>query len=443
LTRTALDCVVLGDLFSTEEVRSLFDSAALVQGWLDVEAALARAEAAVGVVPAAAAERITAEARVEHFDLDRIGAEVVASQHPLVPLVRMLAERCGEEAGAWVHWGATTQDVVDTGLVLQVRAALDPIRRDVARATAAAAALAHEHSDLPMAGRTHAQHAVPITFGLKAATWADELRRAKSRLEAASQVAATAQLAGAAGTLASLGGDAAAVRRAFCAELGLAEPEVPWHATRDRLRDLVHALAEVGAAAERIAAEIVRLQATEVAELAEPSTDASVGSSTMPQKRNPMTCEYVVASARLLRVSAAGVLDAPAHAYERDMGLWGVEWIAVPQALMLAAGVAARIAAVLEGLHVDGARMRANLELTSGAILAEAARMELAGSLGHERAHELVTVVTRRAAADGTSLADALRADPVASAHLSAEALARLERPESYVGMSAAIAESV
>ncbi len=439
---TTLDCVVLGDLFGSAEVRRMFDSAALVQSWLEVEQALARAEANVGVIPVAAAERIEREANVEGFDLGLLGAGVEASQHPLVPLVRALALRCGEEAGGYVHWGATTQDVMDTALVLQIRAALAPIRRDLLRAVEAAAALAREHRDLPMAGRTHGQHAVPISFGLKAATWTDELLRVEQRLVAAAAAAATAQLAGAAGTLASLGDCAAAVRTAFCRELGLSEPDVPWHATRDRLRDLGHALAEVGAAAERIAAEVIRLQATETAELAEPHDAASVGSSTMPQKHNPMTSEYVVASSRLLRGVVSVLLNAPAHAGERDMGAWAAEWMAIPQALILTGGIAAKLATILEGLTVDGARMRANLALTQGAILAEAAMMDLAGSLGHERAHALVAAVSRRAAEAGTTLVAALRADPQVRAHLSRDALERLERPDLYLGLAAEAANA-
>jgi 3-carboxy-cis,cis-muconate cycloisomerase len=440
-TATGLDCLVLGHLFTSEEVRRLFDSRALVQSWLDAEQALARAEAEVGVIPIAAAERIAEEARAERFDLEALGAEVAATQHPLVPLVRALAQHCGEEAGAYVHWGATTQDIMDTGLVLQIRAALEPIRRDLRRALRAAAALAREHRELPMAGRTHGQHAVPITFGLKAATWADELARSEERLVSAARVVATAQLGGAAGTLASLGDRAIAVRRAFCRQLDLAEAEVPWHATRDRLRDLGYALAGIAAAAERIASEIVRLQATEAGELAEPSGEASVGSSTMPQKRNPMTSEYTVASARLLRSTVDVLFDSPGHAGERDMGLWATEWVAIPQALMLAGGTAAKLAAILQGLVVDGDRMRANLTLTGGGIIAEAAMMELASAIGHERAHVLVSEISRRAAAAGTPLAAALREDATARAHLSAAALDRLERPESYLGVAAEIAD--
>ena len=199
----------------------MFDSSALVQAWLDVEQTLARAEAEVGVIPVAAADRIEREARADLYDLDELRTGVTETQHPLVPLVRALAERCGD-AGGFVHWGATTQDVLDTGLILQVRAALGPIRRDLRRSTIAAAALALKHRSLPMAGRTHGQHAVPITFGLKAASWADELLRCEQRLEAAAAAVATAQLGGAAGTLASLGDDAAPVRAAFCRLLGLA-----------------------------------------------------------------------------------------------------------------------------------------------------------------------------------------------------------------------------
>ena len=396
----------------------------------------------MGVLPVAAADRIEREARADLYDLDELRTGVTETQHPLVPLVRALAERCGDARG-FVHWGATTQDVLDTGLILQVRAALGPIRRDLRRSTIAAAALALKHRSLPMAGRTHGQHAVPITFGLKAASWADELLRCEQRLEAAAAAVATAQLGGAAGTLASLGDAAAPVRAAFCRLLGLAEADVPWHAARDRVRDLGHALAELGAAGERIAAEVIRLQATETAELSEPLGSASVGSSTMPQKRNPMTSEYLVATARLLRGAVSVLLDAPAHAGERDMGAWAAEWIAVPQALILAGGVVEKVAGILEGLVVDGGRMRSNLDLTRGAILSEAVMMELARSVGHERAHALVTAVSRGMGAEGGTLAAALVEDDEVSAHLSSEDVERLADPSGYLGLASAAAGAV
>ena len=439
---TTLDCEVLGDLYGTAELRAIFDSRALIQAWLDVEVALAEVQAEVGVIPAEAAARIAREADASLYDLAALRDGIAASKHPLVPLIRALVERCGEHGGS-VHWGATTQDIVDTALVLAASAALSLIRRDLERSAQAAAALARRHAGTPMAGRTHGQHAVPITFGLKAATWADELARALERLDGASSVVSTAQLSGAAGTFATLGADAGAVQEAFCRRLGLARADVHWHPTRDRLRDLAHALAQLSSAAERIAAEVVRLQATELEEAAEPTTEAHVGSSTMPQKRNPMTCEYVIASARLLRAQTGVLGEAGAHAFERDMGLWAVEWIAVPQALILAGGVADKLATVLEGLVVDDGRMRANLDLTAGQIMAEAATMALARAIGHEPAHAAVLAASRRALAARRSLLDELADDPTVSAHIDRAELEPVMDPASYLGLSAESAESV
>jgi 3-carboxy-cis,cis-muconate cycloisomerase len=429
-----LTCEVLRDLFGTEATRSAFSTRALVQGWLDAERALAEAEAECGVIPAAAAERIAAEADARRFDFATLRTGIADSQHPLVPLVRELAERCGEHGG-WVHWGATTQDVLDTGMVLQLREGLAPVERDLAAAAQAAARLAARHAATLAPGRTHGQHAVPITFGLKAASWADELDRARQRLRAAAGAALTAQLGGAAGTLASLGDAADPVRRAFARRLGLAHAELPWHAARDRLRDLGHALAELAAAGERIAQEVIRLQATETAELAEPATAGHVGSSTMPQKRNPMTCEYLVASARLARGPLAALAAAGAHAGERDMGLWAVEWVALPEAVVLSGSVADKLAHVLGGLEVDAERMRRNLELSDGAIMAEAAMMAAAAELGHEAAHARVGAACRRAAAERRPLADVLAEDGLD--------VAAALRPEAYTGLAEPLAARV
>jgi 3-carboxy-cis,cis-muconate cycloisomerase len=439
---TTLDCAVLGDLYGTQETRAAFTSRALVQGWLDAERALAESQAECGVIPAAAAARIATEADAERYDLAALRSGIADSQHPLVPLVRALADRCGEH-GAWVHWGATTQDVIDTGLVLQVRAALRPIERDVDRALTAAARLARAHAGTAAAGRTHGQHAVPITFGLKAASWADELERARSRLRRAADGVLTAQLGGAAGTLAAMGDAAEAVRRAFSRRLALAHADVPWHAARDRVRDLGHGLAELAGAAERIACEVIRLQATEVAEVSEPIAPGHVGSSTMPQKRNPMICEYLVASARLARGPVRVLADAAAHAGERDMGLWATEWLAVPQAMILSGSVADKLAGVLEGLQVDTDRMRANLGATRGQVMAESAMMLLAVEVGHERAHAIVGTACRRASAVDRDLAEVLADTPEVSALLGRDRIERALRPEAYTGRAESFAQRV
>jgi adenylosuccinate lyase len=432
---TTLDCELFRDVFGSAEMRRLFDTRAMVQAWLDAEAALAAAQADVGLIPAAAAERIRREADVEHYDLAELRRGVAESQHPLVPVIRVLAERCGED-GAYVHWGATTQDIMDTGMVLQIRDALPWLADRIGSARAGTLRLAGAFADAPMAARTHGQQAVPMTFGLKASGWADELTRVLARLHAAGETISVAQLGGAGGTLASLGDDAGPVLAAFCARLGLRRPDLAWFAARDRVRDVAHALAELGASGERIAAEVIRLQATEVGELAEGGTDARVGSSTMPQKNNPMLSEYLVASARLLRGTVDALANATAHAGERDMSLWAVEWLAVPQAFILAGGIAEKLAALIGSLEVDRARMRANLDLTDGAILAEAAMMALAREVGHERAHAVVTAASREAVATGRPLLDVLVQDPRAAGLLDPSLLERLHDPEAYLGWS-------
>ena len=436
---TTLDCELFRDLFGSAEMRALFDTRSMVQGWLDAEAALAAAEAEVGVIPASAAQRIGLEARAELYDLEALRHGIAESQHPLVPLIRALATRCGE-SGAYVHWGATTQDIMDTGMVLQVRAALPRLLERLASARGSCARLAGQYATSPMAARTHGQQAVPTTFGLKAAGWADELSRVADRLAGARETISVAQLGGAGGTLASLGADADRVLDAFCATLELTRPDVPWFAARDRVRDLAHALGELGAAAERIAAELIRLQATEVGELAEGAGEARVGSSTMPQKQNPMMSEYLVASTRLLRGAIGTLANAVSHAGERDMGLWAVEWLALPQAFILAGGAAEKLEHLLANLEVDDARMRANLSLAGGAIMAEAAMMAVAHVMGHEKAHVIVTAASRQARVEQRQMLDVLAEQPEAALILDAALIERLRDPGSYLGWSAELA---
>ncbi len=438
---TTLDCELFRDLFGSAEMRRVFDTRAMVQGWLDVEAALAAAQADVGVIPQSAAERIRAEADVRHYDLNELRRGIAESHHPLVPVIRALGQRCAAH-GAYVHWGATTQDITDTGMVLQIRGALPWVMRRAGSARDSCLQLAHEFAAAPMAARTHGQQAVPMTFGLKAAGWADELSRVQARLAAAHEAISVAQLGGAGGTLASLGDDADAVLDAFCSQLELRRAELPWFAARDRVRDVAHALGELGACAERIAAEVIRLQATEVGELAEDNGDAHVGSSTMPQKRNPMMAEYLVASARLLRGSIDALANATAHAGERDMSLWAVEWLAVPQAFILVGGVAEKLAELVGSLEVDQDQMRANLDLTDGTILAEAAMMALAPVLGREHAHAVVRTASREALAADRNLFEVLVEDPQTGPLIDSSMLARLRDPAAYLGLSVGTAST-
>jgi 3-carboxy-cis,cis-muconate cycloisomerase len=439
---TSLDCTLLGDFFGTPAMRSVFDSRALLQSWLEVEAVLAEAEAECGLVPDSAAMEIRAVAIAENYDLEALRDEILSTQHPLVPLVRALTLAAGE-SGRYVHYGATTQDIMDTACVLQVRDGLALLSADLDAIRTALAALARRHADTAMAGRTHGQHAVPITFGLKASVWLDELDRDAERLLACGPRLLVGQLAGAAGTLATLADAAPEVRRAFCARLALAEPRAPWHVARDGLAELVSCLALLAGTLERMALEIVSLQSTELAEVAEPLVPGHVGSSTMPQKRNPHACELAAAACKILRGLAPVMVGCMVGRHERDMAAWAAEWMIVPQAMILASGALAGLRPVAEGLVVDDARMRSNLELTHGGIMAEALMIAAAPALGRDHAHEELMRLTRAAAREGRSLGEAAASDDVFAAALGSDGIARALDPAGYLGESGRIARDV
>ena len=439
---TSLDCTLLGDFFGTPAMRSVFDSRALLQSWLEVEAVLAEAEAECGLIPDDAAVEIRACARAEAFDIEELRAAIRSTQHPIVPLVRALTLAAGE-SGRYVHYGATTQDIMDTACVLQVRDGLALLTADLDAIRASLARFARQHAGTAMAGRTHGQHAVPITLGLKAGVWLAELDRDAERLVACRPRLLVGQLAGAAGTLATLPGAAPEVRRAFCARLGLAEPCAPWHVARDGLGELVSCLALLAATLERIALEIVSLQSTELAEVAEPLVPGHVGSSTMPQKRHPHACELAAAACKLLRGLAPVMVGCMVGQHERDMAAWAAEWMIVPQAMILASGALAGLRPVAEGLVVDEARMRANLDLTRGGIMAEALMIAAAPALGRDRAHEELMRLTRAAAREGVTLGEAAARDGVFAAALGPGGIERALDPAGYLGESARIARDV
>lgn len=438
---SVFDNDLICDVFGTDEVRCQFEASQLVQDWLDVERALAQAEANLGVIPTHAATTIARVADASLYDIPQLRREMAESQHPLVPLIRAMVLLAGDD-GRYVHWGATTQDILDTATVLRIRGAAAPALRDIDDALSAAVVLAQKYRDTPMAGRTHGQHAVPITFGLKAAVWADELQRARERLAAALETASVGQLAGAAGTLASLGDDGCNVRRAFCELLGLADTEIPWHASRDRIRVVLEAMASVSTVAERIALEVWNLQRTELSEVFEPLVANHVGSSTMPQKRNPFSCEHIMACARILRPVAFALSSNPSM-HERDMATWGVEWVAVPQVCILSASIASKLAYLLEGLTVDEDAMLRNLGCTKGLVMAEAVMMDLARAVGHEQAHRLVSNAASAAAETGTPFSEVLLDNEEITRHLCPDALSDVLDPTQHLGLSGSAVDEV
>jgi 3-carboxy-cis,cis-muconate cycloisomerase len=443
VTVSAIDSAVFGNLFTTEAMRAVFRDEARLQRMLDVEAALARAQARLGLIPTAAAAEIVAKADIARFDLERLRAGTELAGYPIVPLVKALGAACEGEAGRYVHWGATTQDIVDTGLVLQIRDGLALIAADLEGIAAALAQLARAHRDTPMAGRTHLQHALPITFGFKCAVWLDALQRQQRRLEALRADVLVVQFGGAAGTLASLGADGIAVLGGLAEELGLGVPRIAWHVARDRLAEVVSFQGVLTGILGKIATDVMLLMQTELDEVREPYVAGRGGSSTMPQKRNPIACEFILAAAKNVRQLVPVMLDALLADHERATGPWHAEWLALPQAFALTAGALHHARALLEGLEVDPARMRQNLDATRGMISAEAVMMALAPHVGREAAHHLVADGCRKALEEGRGLEDVLSGEPEVMAHLAPARLAELLAPESYTGLAGAFVDRV
>jgi 3-carboxy-cis,cis-muconate cycloisomerase len=436
---------LLDPLFTTAEAARLFSPRHRLQAMLDFEAALARAEARVSVIPASAVAAIAAECDAGRYDPAAIGGEAVLAGNTAIPLVKHLTRRVAAAdpvAARYVHWGATSQDVMDTGLVLQLRALVRTLDADLARLDDALASLADRHRATVMVARTWLQHALPTTFGLKAAVWLDALRRDRERLQAA-QARLALQFGGAAGTLASLGPRAMAAAEALAEDLALPLPAVPWHTSRDRVLELTNALGLLIATLGSIGRDLSLLMQVEVAEAFEPAAPGRGGSSTMPHKRNPVASAVLIAAAVRAPGLVAGLLAGAVQEHERGLGGWHAEWQALPELCRLAAGAAHHAAATMSGLEVDPARMRRNLGLTDGLIMAEALTMALGERLGRLQAHERIAEASRRAAAEGRPLRSVLEEDPVVSAALDASALDRLFDPLGYAGAADAFIDRV
>jgi 3-carboxy-cis,cis-muconate cycloisomerase len=439
---TVLDSVLFGDSFGTPAMRGVFDERALLARYVAVEVALARAQARCGVIPAEAAVEIAARANPHALDLDALRRETEVVGYPVLPLVHQLARQCGE-AGRYVHWGATTQDIMDTAVVLQIRDALVLIDADLAELRGILVRLARRYRDTPMAGRTHLQQALPITFGYKAAVWLSMFDRHAERLAQLRRRVLVGQFAGAAGTLASLGDRGLDVQKALMEELRLGVPAATWHVARDGLAEVVVFLGLLTGSLGKVAYDVMLMASTEVGEVQEPFVAGRGASSTMPQKRNPISSELILAAAKAVRSHAGTMLDAMVQDHERATGPWHAEWIALPESFVLAAGALHQAKFMLGGLVVDEARMRKNLEMTSGLIVAEAVMMGLAPHLGRNAAHDVVYAACRIVDAKGVRLADVLARMPEVAGRLDRAALERLTDPVNYLGMAREMVDRV
>jgi 3-carboxy-cis,cis-muconate cycloisomerase len=428
------DSPVLGALYGTDAMRACMGEMAYLQRMLDVEAALARAQARLGIVPPAAAETITQVAQADRLDLPALAADTRNTGYPVVGLVRQLSRLAGPEAGRWTHWGATTQDIMDTAVVLQIREGLALIRAELMAVNAGLARLAAAHRDTVMAGRTHLQHALPVTFGYKVAVWLSPLITMAERLDQLRPRVERLQFGGAAGTLASLGEQGLAVQDELARELGLACPDIPWHVSRDGIAEAVGFLGLLCGSLSKLATDVILMMQTEVAEVAEPHQEGRGGSSTMPQKRNPISCEYIIAQSRGVHALVPQMLAAMAQDQERGTGPWQTEPLVVGQAFLLAHGALAQARVLAEGLTVDAARMRRNLDSTGGLIVAEQVMMGLAPALGRGEAHHVVHHACDVALEQGIPLAQALLADPQVASRLSPDEVAVLTDPSAYLG---------
>ena len=433
MASNVLDSLLFRDAFGTPQMRAVFDDHALIGNYVAVEIALAKAEARCGVIPQAAADEIAAKCDAATLDFDLLRHETEIVGYPILPLVHQIAKQAGA-SGGFVHWGATTQDIMDTAVVLQIRDGLALIEADVAALRAILADLARKHRDTPMAGRTHLQQALPVTFGYKCAIWLNMFDRHAERLAQLRPRVLVGQFAGAAGTLASLGDKGLPVQAAMMEELGLGVPTSTWHVARDGFAEAVNLLALITGSLGKIAYDVMLMASTEFGELYEPFVKGRGASSTMPQKRNPISSELMLACAKAVRQQAGLMLDAMVQDLERATGPWHAEWIAIPEAFVLSAGALHQAKFMLAGLIVDEAAMARNLDSTKGLIVAEAVMMGLAPHIGRQEAHDVVYDACRVVNEKGGRLADALNAMPTVSSRLDPALIERLTDPANYLG---------
>ena len=439
---TVFDFVLFRDAFGTPGMREVFSDRTLIGRYVEVEIALAKAEAKCGVIPVEAADAIARQADASGLDLDVLRQETDNVGYPILPLVHQIAKQCGD-AGRYVHWGATTQDIMDTAVVLQLREGLRLIEADISSLRRTLADLSRRHRDTPMAGRTHLQQALPITFGYKTSIWLAMFDRHAERLQQLKPRLFVGQFAGAAGTLASLGDKGFAVHQALCEELGLGVPVSTWHVARDSFAEAVNWLALVTGSLGKIALDIMIMASTEFAEVYEPFVKGRGASSTMPQKRNPISSELMLAAAKAVRQHAGLMLDATIHDFERATGPWHAEWIAIPESFVLTAGALHQAKFALSGLIVDEAQMAKNLDISRGLIVAEAVMMGLAPQLGRQEAHDVVYDACRHANEAHLSLQEVLMSDPRVTSTIDQATIERLTSPKNYLGLAPQMVDRV
>lgn len=443
MAATIIDSRIFGDIFSDVRMRQVWSDENRTAKYLDIERALAKVQGRLGLIPQEAADEIVKHCELSMIDWDKLKAKTEQIGYPIIAVVNQINANCRDRLGEYCHWGATTQDITDTAMILQMREGLALVEQDLADISDALAKLAETYRDTPIIGRSNLQQATPITFGYKMASILAGIERHRQRLEQLKPRVLMGEFGGASGTLSSLETGAMETQAALMEELGLAQPLISWHTVRDTVAEVGAFLGLVGGSLGKIAMDVKLLMQTEVAEVFEPFAPGRGSSSTMPQKRNPISCLYIHANISVARQHAAALMDAMVADHERSTGPWEIEWVSVPEIFCLISGALKQTKFVLQGLEVDAERMRANMDMTHGLVMSEAVMMGLGPYLGREYAHDLVYDLCRQALRENRPLIDILEAHPEINRHVDRAQLEHLCNPVHHVGQAGVMVDRV
>lgn len=442
-TASIIDSGIFGNIFSTDEMRYVWSDRNRTAKYLEIERALAIVQGRLGIIPQEAADEIVANCDIEKIDMDKLRQQTERIGYPVLGVVSQLNALCRDNLGEFCHWGATTQDITDTATIMQIREGLAIIERDLTTLSASLVVLAERYRDTPIIGRSNLQQAIPITFGYKMAAILAGIERHRERLNQLKPRVFMGEFGGACGTLASIETGALETQAGLMAELDLAQPDIAWHTVRDTIAEVGAFLGLVGGSLGKISMDVKLMMQHEVAEVYEPFHPGRGSSSTMPQKRNPISSCYIHAAVSVVRQHSAALMDAMIADHERSTGPWEIEWIALPEAFCLLAGALKQTCFVVAGLEVDAAKMRSNIDITNGLVMSEAVMMGLGPYIGREYAHDLVYDLCREAIKTQRPLLELLVENPEINAHLDRAALSKLLDPANYLGQAGAMVDKV
>ena len=443
MASSIIDSAIFQGIFSSDAMRQVWSDENRTQKYLDIERALAVVQGRLGLIPQEAADEIVSHCRLDQIDMARLRAQTERIGYPILGVVSQLNALCRDKLGEYCHWGATTQDITDTATVLQIREGLVLVDDELGAIAAAMAKLAREHRDTPIIGRSNLQQAIPVTFGYKMAGLLSAIQRHRERIAQLRERVLVGEFAGAAGTLASLQTGAMETQAGLCAELGLKQPVIAWHTIRDNIAEVGAVLGLIGGTLGKLSMDVKLMMQTEVGEVFEPYHHGRGSSSTMPQKRNPISSAYIHGAVSVLRQHAAALMDAMVADHERSTGPWQIEWIVLPEAFCLLAGALKQSRVIVEGLEVDPVAMRRNIDMTHGLVMSEAVMMGLGPYIGREVAHDLVYDICREALKQQRPLLDLLCENAQIMKHVTRAQLAAMCDPANYLGQSGLMVDRV